>query len=357
MENTKQNRLMKAFSSMNRYRTELMGFAAIWIALLHSYAEGPLQGVSIPVISSLMNRGNLGVEIFLILSGIGLYYSMSKDSRALPFYKKRLSRVVMPWLIVSAPYWLIRAHITNHMTVKWLLLNWTGLSFFLDGTTTVWYVVFILVMYLVYPLVFRLQKKKPELVLLLAVLVVMANMLLFLLSSGIYKRYEIALTRIPVFLMGSYLGGILSDRDNKSNQKRLYLVMTYAVAAAVIFLLRGTIRAGHPSLSVMFYRYGGAGIAMLVMLVLCCLFERFNGSRLRSILAFFGTMSLEFYLVNVFVRNLTLSTELIHYGPGVLSCLAAGTAIFGVSVLIGWLFSKGVSAVRRLISSGKELVS
>lgn len=46
--------------------------------------------------------GNVGVDIFLLLSGIGLYYSYERSSAG--FFKRRLSRVLIPHLIFAVPY-------------------------------------------------------------------------------------------------------------------------------------------------------------------------------------------------------------------------------------------------------------
>lgn len=357
MESSERVSLHDRFLLLNQYRKELMGFAAIWIALLHSFAEGPLWGMSIPVVTRLTNRGNVGVEIFLLLSGVGLFFSMSKDDSVIPFYRKRIARVVVPWLIVSIPYWLIRGYVTDCMTVKWFMVNWTELSFLLDGTITVWYVVFIIVMYLLYPVVFRLQKKRSEAVLLLVGIVGVANMLLFLLGGEIYDKYEIALTRIPIFLVGSYLGESLYRKDSRSDRHKVYLVTAYALAAAAMFLLRTLIQQEHPSLAIMFYRYGGAGIAIILMLILCYIFDKMDLCRVRRVLTMFGNISLEFYLTNVFVRNLAFALELADYEKRIILRIIDAVIIFGLSVVLSWLFTKGMAAVQRTKHRTREEVA
>lgn len=60
---------------LSTYRTELMGISAILILVCH--ASG--RGVILPFhLSTLLSFGNIGVDMFLLLSGIGLFYSLEK---------------------------------------------------------------------------------------------------------------------------------------------------------------------------------------------------------------------------------------------------------------------------------------
>ena len=60
-------------NNISKYRGELMGFAIIIVMLFH---------VSLSKTSpwfGLRRMGNLGVDIFFFLSGIGLWYSWAKQ--------------------------------------------------------------------------------------------------------------------------------------------------------------------------------------------------------------------------------------------------------------------------------------
>ena len=62
---------------LSTYRTPLMGMATLMIIACHA----PASGVVLPqVLSRLLTMGNYGVDLFLLLSGIGVYYSLSKQS-------------------------------------------------------------------------------------------------------------------------------------------------------------------------------------------------------------------------------------------------------------------------------------
>ena len=103
---------MKPFplNDISRYRGELMGLAMVLIILFH---------ISLPRHDSfygLVRMGNIGVDIFLFLSGIGLWFSWEGMSnkpgtfsrRWLDFYARRLRRVYPAWLVVATLFYLPR---------------------------------------------------------------------------------------------------------------------------------------------------------------------------------------------------------------------------------------------------------
>lgn len=71
---------------LSKYRTQLMGFAMLWIVLYHL----PLI-FYIPVISEIKWCGYTGVDIFFLLSGMGVYFSWSKTPSTSHFIKRELS--------------------------------------------------------------------------------------------------------------------------------------------------------------------------------------------------------------------------------------------------------------------------
>lgn len=87
----------KIDNAVGEFRTEIMALSIIWVMLLHGCELYP--SVNIPVFTMLCELGNIGVDIFLLLSGYGLYFSMRKNLDKIGFYKKRLKKVAFPFLI------------------------------------------------------------------------------------------------------------------------------------------------------------------------------------------------------------------------------------------------------------------
>ena len=93
---------------LSDYRTPLMGIAALMVVLCHA----PKFGVSMTCsVATILQAGGLGVDIFLLLSGIGCYYSLSKlgNVSIASWYKRRLVRIFVPYALMQIPfgiYWL-----------------------------------------------------------------------------------------------------------------------------------------------------------------------------------------------------------------------------------------------------------
>ena len=143
-------------SDLSTYRTQLMGIATLMVIICHANA----YHVQLPrLVVSIFTWGNLGVDIFLFLSGIGLYYSLSKRNinkkeDYLSFYKKRFFRIYIPYLMICLPYCLIFILLGIYSLGDCILcLSTLGYWLFHRGA---WFVSIILILYLVGPFLFRI---------------------------------------------------------------------------------------------------------------------------------------------------------------------------------------------------------
>lgn len=92
---------------ISKYRGQLMGIATLLVIFGHSVGNG----VAMPRwMESLCGLSSVGVDIFLLVSGLGLWYSLTslngKYSRG--WYLRRYKRILIPYLIimVSRKYYL-----------------------------------------------------------------------------------------------------------------------------------------------------------------------------------------------------------------------------------------------------------
>lgn len=65
---------------LSRYRTHLMGFATLLILFGHSKGNGVLMP---GWMQSLCGLASVGVDIFLLVSGLGLWYSLNSQKNNL----------------------------------------------------------------------------------------------------------------------------------------------------------------------------------------------------------------------------------------------------------------------------------
>lgn len=101
----RDNKKRLNLENITKYRNEIYGISALWIMLFHGciLKKVHLANVS-ELMYSILNFGNVGVDIFLFLSGISCFYSFHKIQDWDLFYKKRLMRVLPPYMIGGGKY-------------------------------------------------------------------------------------------------------------------------------------------------------------------------------------------------------------------------------------------------------------
>lgn len=141
---------------ISRYRSALMGFSILWIMAYHS----GISFSAIPVFGALLNNfrsnGFGGVDIFLFLSGFGLYRALSRRPGQLAFYKRRLARVMPAYLPVLAVWLTLK--LPGISRASWpgaILGNLTGTGFWLQTQPFFnWYMLALFSFYFIAPFFF-----------------------------------------------------------------------------------------------------------------------------------------------------------------------------------------------------------
>lgn len=98
-------------SLISKYRNELFGLSIISIIIYHfcedyfyAYQAGEVAK-NILILGYYHGISSVGVEIFLLLSGFGLYYSFSKDDDLRTFYLKRAKKLLIPYIPIGIVLW------------------------------------------------------------------------------------------------------------------------------------------------------------------------------------------------------------------------------------------------------------
>ena len=93
---------------VSKYRSQLFGFAILWIMCMHSREFTPLLDDAILsqyiLYDGIILVGGVGVDIFLFLSGVGLYYAQEKGPTLGQFYARRFQRLLIPYLVIGTAY-------------------------------------------------------------------------------------------------------------------------------------------------------------------------------------------------------------------------------------------------------------
>ena len=319
------------FTDLSKYKAEIYGISILWIMLFHAH---PMFGVHYDLgkaflkpLDTLIGFGNMGAEIFLFCSGVFLYFSYVRNSDAYAFMCKRIARLFWPVIIISGPFWVYTCIIKNDSVMQFVS-KCTMLDFWISGDQQIWFVSAIFLFYLIYPYIYGLMFKAKFLnitvrTLLMLAVVALATLSVCYIYPEYYAKIEIALTRLPVFILGCYFGKLVYEK--KSVSKYFYLLcLALAVGSLVILnlgVLSGVWRRW-------FYLVGGIPLTFLIVWVLNLL----NCKPINKFFAFFGSISLNLYVSHVAVIK---TYKLLPFGDE--RRVYIYLILMVISVLVGWL--------------------
>ena len=282
-------------ANVSRYRGELMGAAMLFIILFH-----------VPLARSneffgLRRCGNVGVDMFLFLSGIGLWFSWVKNPDVWRFYKRRLLRIYPAWLVMASLYYLPRFdwQFGNYIDlIGDIAINW---DFWLNDELTFWYIPAIMMLYLWAPPYMRLIQRHPIYKWLPVIMILWCIWVQWIapLHQAV-GHIEIFWSRVPIFFIGINCGELVR-RETKID---------------------------------------GAGIWMVLILFLAtfssCVYLGFN-----RFCAFFGALSLEAYLIhNHFVMAYIVPYHLGYWLTALLTIV--------ITIPLAWVLQKVLKLVVRV---------
>lgn len=287
------------FSSISKHRDLLLGIATFWVAWFHSYDVdfSAVKALSFLNIGSLLEClkliGNCGVDIFLFLSGIGLYFSFSKNPDVPSFYRRRFLRV-FPGSFVVALIVTVLSPIEN---VWYFLARITFLDYFFlkSDFMPFWYISSILLLYLLFPLFYRLIEKLRYWG---AAIIIGFSVLIFILLYFVDYDYlyqmEMLLARVPVFVAGIVIAPLVKKGHEISNVKALIICLSGIIYFPLLFVLMGALPADLKF--VKHYLYCPLAIFIVIIIPFIC--SHIKHSFLNKPFEFLGLYSLEVYLIH-----------------------------------------------------------
>lgn len=345
------------FGSFSTYRNAIYGFAAIWIVFFHGIALYNIRtefDPSIKLISDFFCMGNIGVDVFVFLSGISLYFSYSKKPKLMSFYYKRIVRVYIPYLIMTLPY-IIYYFVNQEIDVGLMIRAITTVNFWTGESEPIdfWYISVILVLYLLYPLIFKfifrqsakskMPQEKAELIrmIILAVSSFALSLIIFFCFPQAYLVVDRALSRLTVFIIGAYIGKLVKEK--KPFHESLLIISLIVIAGAFPLYV-------DPSLTGVWWRYYGSLTGIALVFVLSQLFTLLSTIRFDRVFAFLGAFSLEIYLLSLIGRKIYINTPWYTDGYAFLHYVIAML----ISIFVAWLVSQIEKPLFRLLLRQKK---
>lgn len=283
--------LSVSLSDLSTYRTQLMGIATLMIIICHVNAYHVLLPSSL---ASLFRWGNWGVDIFLFLSGLGLYFSLCKNKLCtkddfISFYKKRFYRIIIPYWITYLPYCLVFTLLGRYSYGDSLLCLST-LEYWLFHRGA-WFVSMIFILYIFAPFLYKILSNKYKWLIALGIIIVLIILCNIPVqdhsSSSILYNIQWAFNRVPCFIIGIAIG--CSCKNGK--QITASQVLLFSLVSIVISVTIGVWKCSWLIVPIMLYFF-----TFLIKLS--------GETWIDKSLKFLGTISLESYLTNITLKSI-----------------------------------------------------
>lgn len=312
------------FSIISKYRSQIMGFAILWIMIFHFY-----KIVNPNFMCFFTSLGYGGVDIFLLSSGLGLYYSWQKDNNIGHFYTKRILRVLpVFWFVVLG-------HDIVTKSISWATLSkLSTLGLWLPIPSTYWFISAIIAFYLLFPLYIKYYKKYNEKCLIVVSLIGVVLMSVYtIFNHSDTHRNDICFffSRIPIFFIGVSMGK-LSYNNYEMKQNHIVSLSVLSIVSLLVLYLSQQLFTYTFLQNTGLSNYPFIALAPALSVLLAFLFS-YSSRLINQIMSFLGEISLELYLIHLqligfFKRYLSDIT--------ILGCLSKLLVFLAVSILLSW---------------------
>ncbi|PXV65094.1 peptidoglycan/LPS O-acetylase OafA/YrhL [Dysgonomonas alginatilytica] len=327
---------MYDLSVLSKYRTQLMGFAILWITFYHMSLV-----FYIPIISEIKWLGYAGVEIFFMVSGIGLFFSWQQNPSTISFYKKRLLRIFPTHILIAIIFTSIAIYLYKY-EISYLFYSITTLGFWVgkgDTLTSPWFISAIVFLYILTPVFLKYFQKR---IITASIIISLISIIIsILITNTDFSYLQIFTARIPSFLMGLCVGYLIINKKRISPLTVYYLYLSLLVG--IIFIICQLHNVGD------YFKYTAYGFIwyplILTTLPLCLLltkvFDILPTYIFSSILTFWGTYSLTIYLYHEKILFLlTYHTKMNGLILNILAIAVTIVAAYITSNIITFLTNK-----------------
>lgn len=187
-----------------------------------------------------------------------------------------------------------------------IVLDVVSLSFWIDGNNPGWYIAEYLFLTLIFPIIYYFLRKKTMLNGMVIIIVdIWLNYLILSIFPAWFWKVEVALTRVPVFVLGCIIAKIDKKRI-QINQRTVCLACIGAAGIIGLILYSPNGIGGEYSIT----RYTYAILALLICIItgyICC---NFKNSKIVKATGRIGIYTLPIYLTHTQILSI-LNTYLL----------------------------------------------
>ncbi len=220
---------------LSKYRSVLMGLAILWVVWFHSSVKLDFLKIDMlnDTFSFIKDIGYGGVDIFLLVSGMGIYNSLEKNDIS-QYIKNRVKRITPVWwsyLLISV---LLGRFIFEIYFSKLEIIGFaTYTGFWLDMSNQGnWYIYAIMLFYLISPVIYSLIKNSKNKLLMCITLVLIS----LIISIPFINNFKlIVFSRLPIYIIGMYISSSLKNVSIKKIHW-VGLFISFIVGVAVLFV-------------------------------------------------------------------------------------------------------------------------
>lgn len=336
------------FENISKYRTQLMGVAMLSVFFFHS-----VGGDWMPkFIYNVAFHGAIGVDVFLFLSAMGLTYSLAKNSDIVAFYKRRVWRI-MPtyWFIMTSVYLFVYVLTAAHImpetyyriprSIYEFIQAYTTLGFWIKGGLFyLWYIPAILLLYLLFPFIFKLFTSCKW----MYVLALLPAAVIKFCPPSLEWYHNCLLYRIGIFLWGVIF---TIEFIYKGCRVKRGVIYGIGLLSLLFYIVRMELEQG------VFCQLAEEALFFITLpCILVCVTWLCQNNVFSVATKFVGRISLEFYLIHEFVMRFmeTISNFILTMSPMVQKLMT-----LAVSLALAYLVHEVMSVLMDKFSGKKKI--
>ena len=281
------------YALLSKYRSQLMGAAILWVMLFHARPPVPF-----PPLNALFRAGFGGVDVFIVLSAVGLLCSLTRRPREYAaFLSRRAARILPAYFAVMVPRTL---YLILSGQAGWSALLWNSalLYYWVQPRGAFnWYVAGIMGFYAVTPWCCARWRRSRHRELLTLGAVLGGLALCQVLTHEGYWQYTDVFFRVPVYALGLLMGFYAAQGRPLTGKSVLFWTGSLLLGAGYFYihLTRDWIAWPIHFPDCHLFLFTTAPCCLLLALLL----DRLPLGWLSRGLDFLGRRSLEIYLLNV----------------------------------------------------------
>lgn len=268
-----------------------MGWAIVWIMMLH------FTFITIKPLGFIAQYGFAGVDIFMFVSGFGLYFSIDHNKNLLAYFKKRIIRIFPTYYLVG----IASSLIIYHDTLPNYIFRYSTIGFWTNSIYWEWYIPSIVVFYLLAPIFKRaIDSRLITTITLFAIIILIAS---YIIVSQEFVNdkdpHFFMLYRAPEFIFGMICG----HWTKKGTAINLYyILMTLGIPFFIILFPK------HHDI----YNFKYLSLAFLLPLFTISFITLSKQiKQINPVLSKIGKASLEIYLIQAIFFEAIITKKLI----------------------------------------------